>query len=189
MENKEEVKLQLENLKEQLEEYKEVMQDTFGSYLIGITDEGKISLLSEDGEKFEFLEDKNNTGIICFRKDGGFSYKGYTISKSGTKTTVTETNIKMHEKGASVEYVDRIYGKSNYHKCDNTLEDLMSVICAVEDKYFEKLSDLINPEFTRGVASHTTEFSAHMRYFYTQVLCIQLTYILIMMIYHTYMTM
>ena len=166
MENNENKINDLENVKLQLEEYKDVMKDLFGDYLLATTDEGKISLLSGDGEKYEYLPDTNNSNIICFRKKGEFNYKGYTLSKLENHTSVTETIIKFHQKGAYVEYVDRLYGEAKFYNEKNALLDLTSLTCVVDDSYYENMKDLINPEFVIAVSSHTTKFSAHMRTLY-----------------------
>lgn len=166
MENNELLKQQLENLKEKIKEYEEVMKDLFGTYLLAITDDGNISLLSEEGIKYDCTCDTNDQTAICFSNKEENKYNSFTISKLENHTSVIETNIDYHQRGATVEYIDRLYGKSNYYNCCNALLDLRSINYVVSNKDYDELEDLLNQDYVRAISKHTTEFSVHMRYFY-----------------------
>ena len=158
-------KLEFEALRNQLSVYKDTMIDMFGKYFLTLTDEGNIYLLSEDGVKYKYVKDNEENKIKFFSKNN-FDCDEITIFQVEDKVAVSERKVEFHEKGACVECIDRIYGKSSITSDKNTLLDLRSINYVVDDSDFYSISDLFEHDIVENASKLTTKFSAHMRFLY-----------------------
>ena len=154
-----------EILRKKLYEYKDVLDDVFGNYVLTLTTDGNIYLLTRDGIKYKYIIDKD-TDKIKFLNRKKFNCDEITIFKAEDKVAVAERKINFHQKGACVECLDRIYGKTSKSSSKNELLDLRSINYVIDDREFYSLADLFDQEFVRSSSKLTTEFSVHMKYLY-----------------------
>ena len=157
------IKNEYDNLKEKLVNYHDALTDIFGQYKLCTSENGILFIISENGKRFAYINSHDDNCICCLNKDE-FTYDGFYFSFTENGISVNEIKVDLHRKGANVEFVQRLYGKSRYDKDKKALLDLQSTNYVIKGNCsFEKLTDI---NFLKRNSSLTTIFSAHMKYFH-----------------------
>ena len=158
------VKIQYELLKKMIFNYNDALIDIFGNYELCISKNDTIFIKSEFGKRFIYIPGSIDKNCICFSTKDGYSYDGFCFEFVENEISVNEIKVDSHKKGANVEFVQRLYGKSRYDKDKKALLDLQSTNYVIKGNCsFEKLTDT---NFLERNSSLTTIFSAHMKYFH-----------------------
>lgn len=155
---------QYELLKEMLINYHNAIIDIFGEYELCISENGVIFIKSESGKKFVYIPDSLENNSICFSTRDDFTYDGFYFSFAEHGILVNEIKVDLHRKGANVEFIQRLYGKSRYDENKKALLDLQSTNYVV--KNYSSFGNLMDIDFLEGNSILTTIFSAHMKFFY-----------------------
>lgn len=157
-------KKQYELLKQMIVNYNDALIDIFGNYELCISKKDTIFIKAESGKKFIYILGSIDKNCICFSTKDEYSYDGFCIEFVENEISVNEIKVDSHKKGANVEVVQRLYGKSRYDKDKKALLDLQSTNYVIKGNCsFEKLTDT---DFLERNSSLTTIFSAHMKYFH-----------------------
>lgn len=159
-----ELKKQYELLKETIINYHDALIDIFGEYELCTSKDGIIFIKSECGKTFVYIPDLQDNNCICFSNRDDFTYDGFYFSFVENGISVNEIKVDLHRKGANVEFVQRLYGKSRYDKNRNALLDLQSTNYVV--KSYSSFGNLMDIDFLEANSVLTTIFSAHMKYFH-----------------------
>lgn len=162
--NNDNVIKQYELLKKMIIYYRDALNDVFGKYELCISKNNTIFIKSESGKKFIYIPGSIDKNCICFSTKDEYSYDGFCFELVENEISVNEIKVDLHKKGANVELVQRLYGKSRYNKGKKTLLDLQSTNYVIKGNYsFENLTDT---DFLERTSALTTIFSAHMKYFH-----------------------
>lgn len=157
-------KKQYESLKEMIIIYHDALIDIFGEYQLCTSKKGIIFINSEFKKRFAYIPDSLDKNCICFSNKDEYTYDGFYFSIIKNEILVNEIKVDLHKKGANVELVDRLYGKSRYDKDRNALLDLQSTNYVIKGHY--SLGDFMDTDFLQRNSILTTTFSAHMKYFH-----------------------
>lgn len=158
------VKKQYELLKEMIFNYNDALIDIFGNYELCISKNDTIFIKAESGKRFIYIPGSIEKNCICFSTKDEYSYDGFCFGLVENEISVNEIKVDSHKKGANVEFVQRVYGKSRYDKDKKALLDLQSTNYVIKGNCsFENLTDT---DFLERNSSLTTIFSAHMKYFH-----------------------
>ena len=157
-------KKQYELLKEMIINYHDALFDILGKYELCISKNGSIFIKSESGKRFIYISDSIDKNCICFSKKDKYTYDGFYFELTENEISVNEIKVDLHKKGANVEFVQRLYGKSRYDKDKKALLDLQSTNYVIKDQ--SSFGNLMYTDFLQRNSILTTTFSAHMKYFY-----------------------
>ena len=162
--NNDSVTKKYELLKEIIVKYNDALTDIFGKYELCISKNNTIFIKAESGKRFIYIPGSIDKNCICFSTKDEYSYDGLCFELVENEISVNEIKVDLYKKGANVEFVQRLYGKSRYDKDKKALLDLQSTNYVIKGNCsFEKLTDT---NFLERNSSLTTIFSAHMKYFH-----------------------
>lgn len=151
-------------LKEEALKYSDALVNIFGKYYLDIAQFGDIFLCSELGTIYLLSSHSMKDNLLCFSYKDEYKYNSFNFYPIENGIAVNEIIIHLHKKGANVEIVERIYGKSKYDKNKNALLDLQSTNYVISN--YSSIGELRDIEFLQKNSMLTTTFSAHMKHFY-----------------------
>ena len=161
--NNDSVIKQDELLKEMIINYHNALIDIFGEYELYISEKDIIFIKSESGKIFVYIPNSKDKNYVCFSNKDEYTYDGFCFELVENEISVNEIKVDLHKKGADVEFVQRLYGKSRYDKNKKALLDLQSTNYVI--KGYTSFGDLMDTDFLQKNSTLTTTFSAHMKYF------------------------
>lgn len=162
--NNNDAEKQYELLKKMIVNYNDALIDIFGKYELCISNNDIIFIKLESGKRFVYIIGSIDKNCICFSNKNEYAYDGFCFELVENEISVNEIKVDLHKKGANVELIQRLYGKSRYDKDKKALLDLQSTNYVI--KGHSTFENLMDADFLKKNSALTTIFSAHMKYFH-----------------------